>query len=215
MSTIWESQGPSSGKSVWKGTAGSSLLVFPPLSLISFRKYTGSHITGNGGDQLGLNIQWTILASKQPRLPCSSTKYTTLNFSSSTSLSGWRDWDLEQKFCGFRICSRSFFRARSISRGSWSSRPRIGRNPHSWLFLAPPIPIWVSVGPVTSLILANCPSGRLGAFWEQFSALHPADHLPSPPMPSLNLLIHSTTSMNSLCQNWAGPLFYISIIQSL
>ena len=91
------------------------------------------------------------------------------------------------KFCGFRICSRSFFRAGSISRGSW--RPRIGRNPHSWLFLAPPIPIWVSLGPVTSLILANCPSGRFGAFSEQFSALQSSinSRPPASQMPSLNL----------------------------
>ena len=172
VSPIQESRGPSSGKSVWKSTAGSNLVVFPPLqSVISFRKYTGSP-PHNRGDQLGLNIQWTILASKQQL----SQVYSF--FIVNLSRSGWRDSDLEQKFCGFRICSRSFFRALSISRGSWW-RPRIGRNPHSWLFLAPPIPIWVSVGPVTSLILANCPSGRLGAFWEQFSALHPPDHLPS------------------------------------
>ena len=59
-------------------------------SVISLRKYSASPHNREGGDQLGLNIQWTILASKQPGR-CCSTKYTTLNFSSSTSLSGWRD----------------------------------------------------------------------------------------------------------------------------
>ena len=58
-------------------------------SVISFRKYSGRPHNRERGDQLGLNIQWTILASKQQRGCRCSAKYTALNFSSSTSLSLW------------------------------------------------------------------------------------------------------------------------------
>ena len=58
-------------------------------SVISFRKYSGRPHNRERGDQLGLTIQWTILASKQQRGCRCSAKYTALNFSSSTSLSLW------------------------------------------------------------------------------------------------------------------------------
>ena len=83
------------GKASGKARPAPAWSFFHP-TVISFRKYSGRPHNRERGDQLGLNIQWTILASKQPGR-CCSTKYTTLNFSSSTSLGG-----------GIEIWSRNF-----------------------------------------------------------------------------------------------------------
>ena len=150
------------GKASGKARPAPAWSFFHP-TVISFRKYSGRPHNRERGDQLGLNIQWTILPSE----PVFNQVYN-FGFFILPPLS----WVAGLRSGNFAVSGSAqdpFFRAGSISRGSW--RPRIGRNPHSWLFLAPPIPIWVSLGPVTSLILANCPSGRFGAFSEQFSAL--------------------------------------------